>query len=437
VSSPSLLALGVAEAFLAGPWKPSAMRRRAEQATGLRRVWLRDAAVLAHRTFAAAPLDQPRGLARFLDESEPLARGRRAVSAGTGAAVGHWLLPATAMAPAPWPVPTLDTRRDLARWLGLTPSALTWYADVKGLEARVTEERLRHYQRRWVPKAAGGRRLIEEPKRVLKHLQRRVLDEILAAIPAHPAAHGFVAGRSALTHARLHQGQAVVVRVDLADFFAAIGPGRVYRLLRRAGYAEAVAHALTGLATTVTPPAVVAAGGADYQARRRLAGAHLPQGAPTSPALANLVCYGLDQRLAAAARAWDLSYSRYADDLTFSSGRRRGPAEMSRFLVRIDQIVRSEGFTPRADKTVVRRAGQRQQVTGIVVNQRTNLARPDFDALKATLHNCLRLGPASQNRDGHPAFREHLLGRVGWVAQLNPGRGERLAALVAAVDWTA
>ena len=86
-------------------------------------------------------------------------------------------------------------------------------------------------------------------------------------------------------------------------------------------------------------------------------------------------------------------------------------------------------------KTRVRRAHQRQLVTGIVVNQRPNLAREDFDALKALLHNAVRFGPESQNRERHPDFRAHLLGRIGWVQQLNPDRAARLRASFDRIVW--
>ena len=136
------------------------------------------------------------------------------------------------MAAAPWPVAKLDTVGDLARYLGLTSTELAWFADVRSMERAYPDERLRYYRYRWAPKPTGGARLIEEPKRRLKGFQRMLLADTVGPIPAHPAAHGFRRGLSAITHAANHQRRAVVVRMDLEDFFAAVTAGRVHGILR-------------------------------------------------------------------------------------------------------------------------------------------------------------------------------------------------------------
>ena len=154
---------------------------------------------------------------------------------------------------ARWPVPRIDTVGDLAAWLALDVGQLEWFADVRGLERVVDDERLRHYRYARLPRASGPPRVIERPKTRLKAMQRRVLHELLDWIPAHDAAHGFVRGRSALSHAALHTGRRVVVRLDLEDFFAGVTAARVFGIFRTAGYPEAVAHMLTGLCTNVVP----------------------------------------------------------------------------------------------------------------------------------------------------------------------------------------
>ena len=136
--------------------------------------------------------------------------------------------------------------------------------------------------------------MIERPKARLKEIQRWILREMLVWIPVHDAAHGFVRGRSARTHASAHLGRRLVMRFDLEDFFASVSAARVYGIFRTAGYPEAVAHMLTGLCTNVVPVDEPVSG----RLARRLATPHLPQGAPTSPALANLAAYRLDCRLA-------------------------------------------------------------------------------------------------------------------------------------------
>jgi retron-type reverse transcriptase len=175
-----------------------------------------------------------------------------------------------------------------------------------------------------------------------------------------------------------------------------------------------------------------------FQARfwlgRQLATPHLPQGAPTSPALANLAAFRLDRRLTGLALASGLRYSRYADDLTFS-----GPARLHRrrnqFESIATRIIRAEGFAVNEAKSTTQSAGGCQTVCGVVVNVRPNIRRTEYDRLRAILHNAAALGPASQNHNGVADFKAHLRGRISWVESLNPARGEKLRELLAEIDW--
>jgi hypothetical protein len=135
-------------------------------------------------------------------------------------------------------------------------------------------------------------------------------------------------------------------------------------------------------------------------------------------------------RLAALARAFDAEYTRYADDLVFS-----GDFAPDRLVALVTAIARAEGFAVRPDKTRVMRRSARQRVTGVVVNERPNLPRDAYDRLKATLTNCVRHGPADQNRDAVPDWRAHLLGRVAWAEHVNAARGARLRALFDRIRW--
>lgn len=231
------------------------------------------------------------------------------------------------------------------------------------------------------------------PKPRLKEIQRRLLRHVLAPITLHPAAHGGVPGRSVASALAPHAGTQVVIRADLETFFAAIPARRVYGVLRTAGYPEAVAYAITGLCTTVIPRAVWQAidppAGLDRHRRlgQSLAVPHLPQVAPTSPALANLVAFSLDRRLSGLARAFDAKYTRYIDDLTFSGGSRLRSAR-SAFVEQLAAITIDEGFRLVAAKTVVLGWSGRQQAFGAVLNHHPTLSRPERDALRALLHNC-------------------------------------------------
>jgi hypothetical protein len=335
-------------------------------------------------------------------------------------------------------VPRLAAVGELADWLGVPVEQLEWLADERRGHAAATTPPLQHYDYRWVPKKAGPPRLIEAPKSRLKSVQRRILAGILDRVRAHDAAHGFVKRRSVRTAAALHAGERIVVAVDLKDFFSSTRIGRVHGMFRSLGYPTAVARLLTGLCTTVTPDAVLDASDAqpahDHETRQRLRSRHLPQGAPTSPALANLCAFRMDCRLSALAERFGARYTRYADDLAFSGDddfarRHRG------LLVAVARIASEEGFALNPRKTRIMRHNTRQRITGLVINQHVNVARDDYDRLKATLTNCLRHGPAMQNRAGHHDFRAHLDGSVAWVESVNPRRGLRLRRLFESIAW--
>jgi hypothetical protein len=161
------------------------------------------------------------------------------------------------------------------------------------------------------------------------------------------------------------------------------------------------------------------------EARALYAWPHLPQGAPTSPALANICAWRVDCRLTGLAEAAGATYTRYADDLAFS-GDEKFERCVERFALRVAAILMEEGFQVHHRKTRVMRCGVRQYLAGIVTNERLNVVRADFDRLKAILTNSVRHGAESQNREGHPAFRQHLDGRVGFVEMVNPAKGARL-----------
>jgi len=291
-----------------------------------------------------------------------------------------------------------------------------------------------HYHYVWLRKRSGGVRLIEIPKPMLKGAQQQILREILDHVPAHPAAHGFVARRSIRSNALPHLGQRVVVKFDLENFYASVSFSRVVALFRSLGYCREVAIWLGRLTTSALPEAH---GGpqsrdpqfAPYRTR------HLPQGAPTSPAIANLSAFVLDLRLAGLARSFRANYTRYADDLTFS-GDERFLDSLAVFLPLVTQIVRSERFRVNAAKRRVIRNNQRQEVAGVVVNERPNIRRQEYDRLKAILVNCIRRGPATQNHERHPDFAGHLAGRIAHVSHLNRERGEKLRTLFDQIDWS-
>jgi hypothetical protein len=329
--------------------------------------------------------------------------------------------------------------------LALDPAELDWFADLRGLAASQLGSKLEHYRYRTMLKRSGRLRLIEAPKPRLKQIQRRLLAEILHQVPAHAAVHGFVPGRSIATFAAPHAGRRVVLRMDLRDFFPSIRAARVGAFFRTAGYSDVVAAALTGLATNAAPvgvwkgaarehPALAAGPGLLENARSLYCRPHLPQGAPTSPALANICFRSADQRLQALARSAGAQYTRYADDLAFSGGASfaRGAR---RFALHVAAIVEEEGFHVEHRKTRLTPSSARQTLAGVVVNERPSLPRGEIEKLEAILVNCVRRGPEGQNRDAHPRFREHLAGRIAFLAMLHPAKAKRLRAIFDRIAW--
>jgi len=223
-----------------------------------------------------------------------------------------------------WDVPVIESTAALAAWLNLNTSELRWFADLKGLEYKSASSRLRNYHYCVLAKQFGRIRLLEAPKQRLKQLQRNILTEILEKVPAHSAAHGFVKKRSIKTFVAPHVGRRVVLRMDLQDFFPSFAAARIHAFFRTLGYPESVATLLGGICTNAAPRDIWKGIGVEvsladlYAARTLYSKPHLPQGAPTSPALANLCSYRIDCRLSGLARAVGAEYTRYADDLAFS-----------------------------------------------------------------------------------------------------------------------
>lgn len=420
----------LAAAIAAGPmddWQ--AMRARAKPLVGdLRKArWLTSLVRKLSDEFGNGPRPPERQIADRVRDYAPFVR---AWTAGRGrvtpAPVEPVMAPASG-APRNWTIPAITTPGDLAMTLRIHSDDLGW------LTAHGQTE---HYLHRWRTKAKSGRyRLIEIPKPLLKLAQRRVLRAILDAIPPHEAAQGFRRGSSVRDFVEPHAGRPMLIRMDLEDFFPSIGFAKVMRLFLTAGYPEAVAHALTRLVTHPAPFSVLAERPLAWAERRRLAVSHLPQGAPTSPALANLCAFRLDCRLMGLARAAGADYTRYADDLLFSGGEEFA-RQARRFQIAVSAIVMEEGFRPNHRKTRFLRPGQRQTAAGIVLNQKPNVSRREFDRLKAILTNCVRSGPQGQNRADHADFRGHLAGKIAWIRFIAPERAAKLNALFEQIDWS-
>ena len=229
------------------------------------------------------------------------------------------------------------------------------------------------YQTTTIPKRSGGKRILHVPDRVTKHLQRKLLQQLIGRLPIHQDVHGFRKGHSIVDNAAEHTGQDVIVKLDIVDFFPSTNSERVESAFKGAGFDKSSAKLLTRLTC--------------YEGG-------LPQGAPTSPALSNYVNKNMDRKLAAAAAQRGAFYTRYADDITFSF------AEYSRdkiheLLISTGKILQYYGYRLNDRKKRIIRQHRQQLVTGLVVNERVNLPRKTRRWLRAVKHRMETGGEAT------------------------------------------
>ncbi|PQO40833.1 reverse transcriptase family protein [Blastopirellula marina] len=312
-------------------------------------------------------------------------------------------------------LPVLSSPAELAEAIGISVGTLRW------LSYHHPASKTTHYHSWKIAKRSGGERTISRPHKKLEHAQRWVLDHLLSKLPTHDAAHGFVPGRSTLSGAVPHVGASVLVNVDLQDFFPTIDFARVAGLFRGFGYSPAVATILA-LLTTEAPRRMIRSGSETLHVA--VGNRSLPQGACTSPAISNLICQRMDKRLSGMAASIGWCYTRYADDLSFSSVEQAD--KVAYLLARVRHFTDEEGFQIKASKTRVLRRSNQQSVTGIVVNDRPSIDRKTIRQLRAILHRAKSEGLERQNRIGHTNFRGWVAGMIAYVEMVNPQQGRKL-----------
>lgn len=252
----------------------------------------------------------------------------------------------------------------------------------------------RHYQ---ISKKSGGYRYISEPLPTLKEIQRWILDNILYTRQPSKFAKGFVPQKSIRENSRFHRKQTKVLSLDIENFFMSIDAARVYNFYWRLGYQKSVAHLLTRLST--------------------LAGS-LPQGAPTSPALSNLISIRLDRRLAGFALKRKIRYTRYADDITFS-----GDFDEGQIIKFVRKVLGDEGYKLNEKKTRLMKRHQKQEVTGIVVNEKLQAPRKTRKEIRQAIYYIKKFGLDSHiqyTQIKKANYVKHLLGIANFILFVNP-----------------
>lgn len=240
-----------------------------------------------------------------------------------------------------------------------------------------------------IPKKSGGERKISSPSRELKRIQKWISANVLKAVPLHESCTGYRRGRSIVDNARPHVGKDFVLNVDIEDFFPSINLERIAKLFESIQLPPQIARPLARLCTHNTL---------------------LPQGAPTSPDLANLVCSKLDELLSLYCQTHGWSYTRYCDDITIS-----GNGQLTRqHIDSVCTLINSQDFSVNDKKLRVARKTTQQTVTGLVVNERVNLPRRERRRVRAMVHQKETKGASSKSNlnkiDGHIAYCRMVTG---------------------------
>lgn len=248
-----------------------------------------------------------------------------------------------------------------------------------------------------IDKKSGADREISEPLPSLKEIQRWILDNILYKCPVSKFTKGFVPNLSIRDNARFHRNQKFVLKLDIKDFFPSLKSGRVFNFFKRLGYQKTVAQMLTNLCVL---------------------NKSLPQGAPTSPTLSNLIITRLDKRLSGFALKEKIRYTRYADDMTFS-----GDFKPSQVIKLARKVLADERLFLNERKTRLMKKHQRQIVTGVVVNEKLQAPRDLRHELRKIIYFIEKYGLDNHIlfiRDEKANYLKHLLGKANYFLHINP-----------------
>lgn len=296
-----------------------------------------------------------------------------------------------------------------------------------------------YYSYHLIKKRSGGKRRIVVPYNNLKRIQRWILDEILAKEAVHPCCKGFIKGSNTLGNAKVHVGKKYIRKFDLKDFFESIDVRRVYGIFREIGYSPAVSYDLASLCTIIISNEKYEAMSPSKKQwfghlNNRLYPV-LAQGAPTSPALSNLICRKKDARFEKYAIRNGLQYTRYADDLTFS-GDDITKLPKTAFVMK---IVEEEGLRLNHKKTGTYGRESRQEVTGVLVDgDKPRVPQKFKRQIYRHLHFCKKFGARQHFEYLMPGVgyaRQWLYGKIYYVNSIEPDEGKKMLALADELDW--
>lgn len=270
-----------------------------------------------------------------------------------------------------------------------------------------------HYTHFHVFKKNGDKRLIWAPKRDLRRLQKWILENILEKFPLHSSAKGFVKNESIISNATAHQKKKIVLNLDLKDFFHTFDFRRVLGLFKSMGYSGKVSTILAML-TTESDRKRISIHDQLYFVEKGVR--KLPQGAPSSPMITNLICWKLDNRLTGLAKKFGWDYSRYADDLTFSGD---DVSQVKHIYHLTRKIIEDENLVINNNKIKFLRPSNRQMVTGIIVNDKISFPREWRRKLRAELHTLAKYVDNGNFQEATKYSLNSLKGKIALIKMIN------------------
>ncbi|MDQ8011388.1 MAG: reverse transcriptase domain-containing protein [Flavobacterium nitrogenifigens] len=283
-----------------------------------------------------------------------------------------------------------------------------------------------------------GFRQIVSPFNTLRIIQQYINQEILSKIPVSEKANGFVKGKSILDNALPHKNKKAILNIDLLKFFDSISEHRVYGVFESLGYAKNLSVDLAKLVTVGLPQEYLETfTQKELKAYREIVPTYsrvLPQGAPTSPTISNLILRRLDKRLSKLSETLKVDYSRYADDITFS-----GELDNLPKIRLLRHIIREEGFNINWKKVGIYRKGRKQVVTGLTVSNDVHIHRNFKKDVKKHIYGCINFGVENhlkfmQIEDKH-LYKEWLLGKIYFINSIEPETAKKIMIEFNKITW--
>lgn len=312
-------------------------------------------------------------------------------------------------------LPIYNSVKELADAMGITIGELRFLAFSR------KNSKINHYKRFKVAKKTGGYRLISAPMPRLKKAQHFVLEQVLNKVTVHSKAHGCVKERSIVSNAIPHVNKAVVINQDLQNFFPSVTYKRIKGVFKSLGYSEKIAVIFSLLCSE---PKIldISLLGENYFSQR--GDRFLPQGSPCSPAITNILCKKMDYRLDGLATKYGFVYSRYVDDITFS-GNQEQFKSITAILKYSGKIIRQENFILHPEKLRVMKRNQRQEVTGIVVNDKININKKSLKRFRALLHQIENNGLEGKTWNGGANVLAEIDGYANYIYQVDKVKGAK------------